>query len=203
MNYTSARAIVTVNRPRTGTRPSRKFAPHKPKLNPNQRPKPGQRRKQKLNRILTQIQNLKSRLSQRQQQRSSLNLKPNPTLNPRHPPNLNQKPRPRRLLKSKLQPNRIPKPRRHPPSKQNRNLTLKPTLNPPTMLSRSRMPKSKPNLKRMGNLRPRYHRSLSSGSINFTSNWDATMFVPLRNRIRQSKRSRGGNQKISRRETHG
>ena len=83
------RAIVTVNRRRTGTRPNRRFVQHKPRLNPklkpSQRPKPGQHRKQKLNRILMPIQNLRPRSSRRQQQRSSLNLKLNPTLNPRQP----------------------------------------------------------------------------------------------------------------------
>src|ERR1035441_9725112 len=92
MSYTSARVIGTVNRRRTGTRPSRRFTQLKPRLNSkpksNQRPKPGQSRKQKLNLILTPIQNRKPKWTRHRQLRSSLNLKPNLTLNPSQPTNL-------------------------------------------------------------------------------------------------------------------
>jgi hypothetical protein len=54
-------------------------------------------------------------------------------------------------------------------------------------LSQSLMPKLKPNLKRMENLRPRLRRSSLSVSMNFTSNWVARMFAPLRNWIGRSK----------------
>jgi H+-transporting ATPase len=63
----AARAIRTANRCKTGTKPRRRFAQLTPrlhpKLKPNQRPQPGQSRKQKLNLTLTPIQKRRPRLS--------------------------------------------------------------------------------------------------------------------------------------------
>src|SRR5665213_1692855 len=169
MNFTSSRVIGTVNRRRIGTRPNRRFAKLKPRLNQklklNQRLKTSRSRKLKLNLSLTTIQNRTPRLSRRQPRKLSLNLKPNL-------PNLNPKPKPCRRLKPK----------------QSRKQTLKMTPSQPTKLSQNLMPKLKTNLKRMENLRPRRRRSSSNVSMNFTSNWVVRMFVPLRNRIRRSKR---------------
>ena len=164
MNSTNVKAIGTVIPHRIGTRPNRKFAQLKPRLNP----KSGQRRKQKLSRILLPTQNLRPRSSRRQQQKSCLNQKPNSPLNPRQPPNLNLKPRPSRLLMS-LQPNLTPQPGRRPPPNQNRSLASKPKLNPPRKLSRSRMENRMPNLTQTENLRPKCHLSSSRKSMNFTS----------------------------------